>query len=325
MIANGQAKPIDFYRDYIASGVLSDSSGNVMSSNVTRELLNSYRDIPDIVFKHVPGQGSGGTVVYGRIDRVNVSFHTDNGQVLKPLAFLTYHMVFRNSGMPAGIPAWQEVALGLFFDLDDWHQLDHYTAVSLIIQEHTGGDISPVAVMLQQHDNLRTYLIGETIMLPDDGRVLIDIAKRSNELYPHTPGPVRHRAVYMPEPKAMRFLLTGERKPLFAGYDVTDGTTEVDYSLEFLPPDDAFYMFKGYLGERRRVKGRDAPPGAAYNTLPQLKPLAMQLFSGYWRENNPGDIERLEKTILANGDYIGFGQMQGAEFYKNWQGLQQGR
>jgi hypothetical protein len=44
----------------------------------------------------------------------------------------------------------------------------------------------------------------------------------------------------------------------------------------------------------------------------------MQLFSGYWRENNPADIDRLHKTILKNADYKGFAELQGAEFYKNW-------
>jgi hypothetical protein len=295
MLAEGQAGAIDFYRDYISSGVLSDGDGNV------------------------------GAVVYGRIDRETVSFDTEDGRALKPLTFLTYHIVFRNSGVPAGIPGWQEAVIGLLFDLNDWHQLDHYTAATIIIEENGQGGAIPVAVMLQQHNNLRTYIIGEGITLPDDGRVVIDVAKRSNELYPFTPGPVRYRAVNMPDPEGMRFLLTGEKKHLLAGYDVTDGSIEVEYKLELLPHDDAFYTFKGFLGERRRIKGRDAPNGADYNTLPQLKPLQMQLFSGYWREDHRGDIERLEKTILRNGDYKGFARLQGAEFYKSWKLFNQGK
>jgi hypothetical protein len=129
----------------------------------------------------------------------------------------------------------------------------------------------------------------------------------------------------MPDPAGMRFLLTGDDKPLFASYDVTNGTTEVNYTLDFLPHDDAFYTFKGYLGERRRLKGRDAPPGADYNTLPELKPLQMQLFSGYWRENNPADVHRFEKTILRNGDYTDFAQLQGSELYRNLKLHQQRR
>jgi len=325
MLAEGQQKPIDFYRDYIASGVLSNGHGDVISSNVTRELINSYKNNPDVMFKHIPGKESGGAVVYGRIDRETVSFNTDSGQLLKPLTFLTYHIVFRSSGIPAGIPAWQEHALSLIFDIEDWHQLDHYTAFTLIVEEHIQRGVKPVAVMLQQHNNLRTYLISEDITIPADGRVVIDVAKRSNELYPHTPGLTRHRAVYMPDPEGMRFLLTGKNKPRFAGYDITNSKTEISYSLEFLPADDAFYIFKGFLGERRGMKGRDAPPGAAYNTLPELKPLSVQLFSGYWRDNDEGDIERLEKTILKDGDYISFALMQKAVFYRIWKGIEQSK
>ncbi len=323
MLAEGQDRPVDFYRDYIANGTLNDGHGNMISNAVTRELLNAYEENPDVVFRHVPVADSAGAVVYGRVDRETISFFTENGEVPVPLTFLTYHVVFHNSGVPAGIPAWQEVLLGLFLDLDDWHQLDHYTAVTLVVEERPYGDAYPVAVMLQQHDNLRTYLIGEEIKLPEDGRVVIDIAKRSNELYPHTPGGAWHRAVYMPDPAGIRFLIQGDKKPVLASYDVTNGTIEVDYTLEFLPHDDAFYTFRGYLGERRRLKGRDAPPGADYNTLPELKPLSMQLFSGYWRENHPGDIKRLEKTILRKSDYTGFARLQGAELYRNWKLLQQ--
>jgi hypothetical protein len=325
MMAEGQQKPIDFYRDYISSGVLSNGHGEVISSEVNRELINTHKNNPEVIFKHIPGKESGGAVVYGRIDRETVSFDTDSGKLLKPLTFLTYHAVFRNSGIPAGIPTWQEFALSLVFNLDDWHQLDHYTAVSLVIDENKQSGVKPVAIMLQQHNNLRTFLLGEEVTIPDDGRVVIDIAKRSNELFPHTPGFARHRAVDMPDPEGMRFLLTGENKSRFAGYDITDGTTEVEYTLEFLPPDDAFYTFKGFLGERRVMKGRDAPPGAAYNTLPELKPLSIQLFTGYWRDNDEGDIARLGKTILKNSDYIGFAMLQKAEFYRNWKVIQQGK
>ena len=323
MLAEGQQKPIDFYRDYISSGVLRNGHGDMISSEVTRALINSYKNNPEVIFKHIPGTESGGAVVYGRIDRETVSFSTDSGQLLKPLTFLTYHMVFRISGIPAGIPDWQERALSLIFNLADWHQLDHYTAFSLIIEENNQNRVKPVAVMLQQHNNLRTYLIGEEISIPADGRIVIDVAKRSNELYPHSTRLIRHRAVYMPDPEGMRYLLTGNHKPRFAGYDITNGKIEVSYSLEFLPPDDAFYTFQGFLGERRGMKGRDAPPGAAYNTLPEFKPLSIQLFSGYWRDNNVEDIERLEKTILKDGDYISFAAMQKAEFYRNWKGMQQ--
>ena len=323
MQGEGQPKPIDFYKDYIANGVLRDGSGKVVSRYVRRGLLNAYKDDGGAVFVHVPGDDEYPAVVFGRIDRENVAFDTSEGQITQLLIFLSYHIVFRTSGLSAGIPSWQEALLGLSGNLGDWHQLDHYTAVTLVMEGDGHGGRKPFAVMLQQHDNLRTYLVDKDITLPHDGRVVIDVAIRSNELYPHIPGRTRHRAVAMPDPKGMRYLLTGEKKPMFAAYDITDSKGEVEYSLSFLPPDDAFYTFKGFLGERRRLPGRNGPPGAGYNTLPELKPLAMQIFSGYWRENHQGDLERLEATIVRKDDYVGFARLQGAEFFKSWKRIKQ--
>jgi hypothetical protein len=50
--------------------------------------------------------------------------------------------------------------------------------------------------------------------------------------------------------------------------------------------------------------------------------MAMQLFSGYWRENNQGDFERLEATVVRKGDYVGFARLQGAELFKSWKRIQ---
>lgn len=75
--------------------------------------------------------------------------------------------------------------------------------------------------------------------------------------------------------------------------DITQPARQVEYQLDFLAPDDAFYIFAGYLGERRQLPGRDRPPGADYNTWPTLKPLPLQLVAGYWREGNAADLGRL--------------------------------
>ena len=88
------------------------------------------------------------------------------------------------SGLPAGLSLAAAIPLGLVADLDDWHQLDHYTAAFVVLD----GDGRPVALTLQQHNYLRTHLVGESVRLGSDGRFDIDVAIRSNELYPHTPG-----------------------------------------------------------------------------------------------------------------------------------------
>jgi hypothetical protein len=285
MMAEEQQKPIDFYRDYSAHGILRDGEGNVVSRHVTKELLNRYKYDPYAEFQHVPANTISPPIVFGRILRETVPFDTDKGLMDHQFTILSYHSVFRTSGLPLGIPAWQESILSLYADLNDWHQLDHYTAVFLVLEGDGHERRNLLAVMLQQHNNLR-------------------------------------RAVAMPDPESMYFLLTGKKKPLFAGFDITESTLEVEYTLDFLPPDDAFYTFRGFLGEKRRTTGRSGPQGADYNTLPELKPMSIQLFSGYWRKNHPGDLKRLESTIISQGDHVGFARLQRSVFYQSWKQLQ---
>ena len=71
------------------------------------------------------------------------------------------------------------------------------------------------------------------------------------------------------------------------GSVIGDAVTEVAYELRFLPPSDAFYMFKGFLGEKRLLPGRSGPPGASYNTLPAFKPLHRQMIAFHWRDRDP--------------------------------------
>jgi hypothetical protein len=322
ILPQGHAGLIGFYEDYIAQGSLTDGNGRVISSEVGRELLNAHKTESHVVFVHVPNPGKAQhPVVYGRIDREEVSFSTDRGTVVEPLTLLSYHAVFRHSGLPAGLPAWQAAALAAAIGLSDWHQLDHYTAVTLALDR----DRTPIALSLQQHNFGCTYLLGEDVELPPDGRPVVDVAIRSNELYPHRPGRTVHRAVAFPSPEAFRFLLGFGPRPRWSADDVTHGVEEAGYELRLLPPDDAFYTFQGLLGERRRLPGRSGPPGAAYNTIPQLKPIARQLFVSYWREGNRGDLQRFETTVSGIEDVVQFAEAQAAVFYRNWQCARQRR
>ena len=290
----------------------------MVSSAVTREILNRHRHDPDVVFQHIPSPAaSRGPVVFGRIDRAPVALGDGRSETM---TFLTYHAVFRSSGLIAGISWWQSAAVRLIADPADWHQLDHYTAATVVLD--AGG--RPVALMLQQHNYNRTYLFGEAVDLPKDGRPLVDVAIRSNELYPHAKGRREHRAVRFLEVASLRFMLGAAAAPSFAGSDITDPERETEYTLEFLPQTDAFYSFQGFLGERRMLPGRDGPPGADYNTLPSLKPLGRQLAVGYWREGNAGDIDRMERTYGRNGDLIGFIAGQAAVLGANIECVQRG-
>ncbi|MEM7427103.1 MAG: hypothetical protein AAF441_13485 [Pseudomonadota bacterium] len=309
-LGEGQTGFIDFYRDYIAHGTLRTGSGDVISSAVTPEVLNAQKDNPTVEFTHRPQPGhTPAPAIYARISRNTVDWLGEE----RELTFLNYTAVFAHSGLTTGLLGWQKLALGLIGNLQDWHQLDHYTAATLILEDGA----RPFALMLQQHNYLRTYLIGESVTLPDDGRPLVAVAKGSNELFPYTEGRTSHRAVPFLTPPNFRYMAGSGPRPFLTADDITEPEVELVYRLAFLPPSDAFYTFKGYLGARRMLPGRDGPPGADYNTLPDLKPLPIQMLSGYWRFGHESDIGRLEAALLQERYWLEFARGQATVFYRN--------
>jgi hypothetical protein len=274
--------PISFYRDYIAQGTLKNAAGEVLSERVDRSYLNRYRTDPGIVFIHRPQPTPVTPEAFARIDY-------DEHPALGRLVFLTYHFVFRYSGLVDGLPGWQEWLLRWTGVPGDWHQLDHYTAATVVL----GPEEEPLALILQQHNHERSYVLGADISVADDGRVWLIAAQRSNELYPWHPGVKRHRVVRFMEPDTLPYLVQGKPEPWLAGYDVTEAVREQDYRLAFIPANDAFYSFVGFLGERRYLPGRDGPPGADYNTLPPFKRLLVQLVAFNWREDDKPQMHAL--------------------------------
>ena len=300
----GHEGPIHFYRDYIAQGRL---TARASSTEVSQATLNRVKDDPRVVFEHRPTGKAPTPTLFGRVDREIATSAGAQGKQSK-FTFLTYHAVFRHSGLPAGLAGWQEFLLGLVASTDDWHQLDHYTAVTIALDESE----NPVAVTFQQHNYMRTYLLGQDLALPADGRLKVDVAVRSNELYPHRPGRLVRRAVGFLNGDSATYLITGRNKPFRAGDDITDSVREVDYALEFPPPADAFYTFKGFLGERRWLPGRSGPPGADYNTLPAFKPKVAQMLAFHWREN-----DRLYLDEIRNMRETGYARIA-ARFFREW-------
>jgi hypothetical protein len=302
-LAAGQEPPLDFYLDYIARGRLYDGDGELISAEVTPEILNAHKADPAVVFVHEPTDRPARPRIYGRLDRGALAL--PGCEAATPITFLTYHLVFRRSGLPAGMAGWQETLVDLVADPADWHQLDHYTALTLALAPDIGGGLEPFAATFQQHNYLRSYLLGTTdgpgrLAMPADGRLRLDIALRSNELYPHRPERTRRRAVSFMTPESARYLITGQAPPWLPADDVTDPDREITPELAFLPPSDAFYVFQGWLGERRWLPGRDGPPGADYNALPAFKPKPVQLALFYWREDD-GDYLELLSDLFADG------------------------
>lgn len=286
-IAAGQEPFLDFYEDYIAHGTLQTEAGTLR--DVTPEVLNEFRNNPDVVFTHEPSSAPTRQVIYGRVDYD--SLQLENGRDVR-LTFLTYNAVFRTSGLPVGIALWQRVLLGLLADTRNWHQLDNYISVTLALLP----DETPIAATLQQHHYQRTYILGRDMPLPDDGRVKVDAAISSNELYPHHAEARQHRCASFLTPAAARWILTGKDRPMLGAFDTTHGKREVDYELLFLPQTDAFYTFRGMLGETRRLPHRDGPPGADFNTISALKPRAAALVAFYMRgQDDTPYVELLEE------------------------------
>ena len=321
-LPTGHEGPIDFYRDYIAHGYLVTGDG-VRIDGPTPAELNRHRDDPAAEFVHVPGGGGlrSVPVVYGSVERTDLRMPAHGDSESEEFTVAIYHLVFRVSGLPAGLPGLAKASLGLVADLDDWHQLDHYTAAFVVLD---AGE-RPVAITLQQHNYLRTYLVGESVEPGRDGRFDIDVAIRSNELYPHVTERRRRRAVRFLNPEAAAFMMGFGKRPMMSADDVTDPDRVVTHELAFLPGTDALYTFQGYLGERRLLPGRDGPPGARYNTLPELKPLPAQILGGYWRERNEGDWQRYRRSRERSADPAEFSRAQGSVFHRNLACLRRGR
>ncbi len=274
-LSKEQTRFLDFYADYIASGELYNS-GELISKQVNAALLNKYRDAPGAEFRHIPHEKPTTPVVYGKVAYDELKYQDRSW----PLTFLSYNLVFAHSGVLEGLPGWQKWLLESSGMHTDWHQLDHYVGLTIALHKD-----KPIAVMLQQHNYQTTYIPdykGEHgIQWPDDQRIPVDVARQSNELYPHSAERTEHPGVSFAGADNIEFLKTGKNKPMMAGFDITHGEEEQEYTLKFLPATDAFYQFKGRLGANRSLPGRDGPPGADYVTLPGLMPWANRLVTGF--------------------------------------------
>ena len=307
-LAKGQTPFIDFYEDYIAHGALYVNK-KLVSKKVNQSLLNQHKNNVNAEFRYSPTKKQGTPTIYARIHRDDL-IHK-NQRI--PLTFLSYNLVFAHSGLLKGIPAWQRLAMGLVASNTDWHQLDHYVGLTMVLANE-----KPIAVMLQQHNYQTTWLLTDkisenTTKLPADKRIKVDVAMQSNELYLHSKTVNKHPGISFITNDTIEFLETGKNKPMMAGWDITHGEVEQDYALKFLPTADAFYSFKGKLGKGRKLPGRDGPPGADYVTWPSLMPFPNRLVSGY----RPRDITIEKKKLKGLFDKSTFSiKPEGLAAYK---------
>ena len=307
-MAEGQTRFLDFYADYIGNGALY-LNDELVSEKVDQKLLNQHKTNVQAEFRHTPSTSKSTQVAYGRVDYDTLSYQEQS----YPLTFLSYNLVFAHSGLLKGLAGWQRMAMGVVGNNEDWHQLDHYVGLTIVLHED-----QPLAVMMQQHNYQTAWLLdrskdatasggehssdnplprhatAKSLPLPSDNRIAVDVAMQSNELYPHHAEPTQHPGVSFVNADNIEFFKTGQNKPMMAGWDITHGQQEQDYTLKFLPTSDAFYTFKGRLGEKRTLPGRDGPPGAQYVTLPGLMPWSHRLVSGFRPGNAKQEKAKLE-------------------------------
>ena len=345
----GGSYPIDFYRNYVPYTVLiSWPEKKVMATKVTRGLLLKHRvnrgaylefdteryrsDGMNIRWdKGTPPPASGRKpVVYGRVYREEVRFPDGKGgEELHDLTFLKYNVIFANSGLPAELSWWPRLLLSLSgFDREDWHVLDNFVAVHVVLDE-TG---LPVAAVLAQHNHHRSYLLGRDIPFPEDGRLVFDIALRSNEVYPASEDsdPVSHRVIRWS--LYLDYLLSGENGPALKANDITYGVNaggwEFNYDLKFLSPCDPLYTSEMLLGQPRPLLGiylgRDGPPGSDYYNMPALLPMGNMLKFAYLGDGDPEDIALVREAIDRKAKRIDYAKIMehgGRRFLEDWKEL----
>lgn len=345
----GGSYPIDFYRDYLPFTLMRRyPQKTVLSAEVTGETLaanranrEAYLDFQLDRYRaagldrrlgedHRIPLNDRRPVIYGRVYREWVAFPDgEEGEERRHLTFLKYNLIFATSGLPADLPLGVRALLWLTgFDRDDWHELDNFVAVHIVLDEGQ----APVAVILAQHNHHRTYLLGKDLPLTVDGRLLFDIALRSNEIYPasDSANPVKHRVIRWNV--YLDYLLSGEDPPALNGNDVTYGVNaggrEIDYDITFLSPCDLLYTAEILLGEPRPFfwiyLGRDGPPGSDYYNVPLLLPLGNILKFSYLHDGDPDDIRVVREAIDRRARSMDIDRIMehgGKRFLTDWRAL----
>lgn len=291
-VAPNSYRPISFYEDYLPNTVLKTAQDSIRHSQVTRDRLkqfknnkNTYLDYQLSISEARNLKRNDVTSIFnGRVYADTLTHENDS----VPLLFLKYSAVFPYSGLPYGNAWWKNAAGYLAGEPWGWHELDIHGAVHVILHAKTK---EPLGVLLAQHNHHRTHLRSIDFKWPDDDRVKISNAVRSNEPYlisdDHS---TRYEpTIGNPEDIAALYERTWVR-PLSAGYDriiaPEDGARKIPSKLELLTLDDPLYTSVMELGDQRKIFGfwsswfREGPPGINYYTHPALKNLAD--LSAFW-------------------------------------------
>lgn len=280
-IAPGGRYPIDFYEDYLPYCFLKDSETNgIVNQQPTRQDLKRHERRFGYFLDYTgPKTLTGTPTAYARVYHENYLLKTADKTIPIPLTFAKYNFVFLASGLTRKMAWYKQLAITLLGDADWWHELDIHGSV-IVAATKIRGSLTPLALILAQHNHFRTYLFGRDIPLPLDGHPRVSFALGSNEPYPlpRSLEPVERAAVG--NPSHFSFVITGKGFAITAGWDVVygdkAGARAVDYRLQQLPDKDPLYVSWIPLGEKRGVLGgigdfyRTGPPGIDLMTWPEI-------------------------------------------------------
>ena len=308
--------PVDFYDFYLPHTVVKDESrgGEVVKEAPSREYLKRIererRYYLDFRGPFSPCGSECDAYIgagYGRLYVEKAFFSTDKGEKEMPLVILKYTIPFTYSGLPARLGFVRGLLMRIASDPERFHELDIHGAVHIVLN----GRGRPIVLLLAQHNHFRSYVVGKDIAWPDDDRLPVCFAERSNEPYPCPAGTSPHYYRTVGNPKDTGYVIDGRGVVLTAGedkvYGLDGGGKEVPYRLHFLPARDPLYVSWIPLGDRQGILGfdtfyRKGPPGIDLNTWPELKEYGKIMQFWYWRDDNPDDGELMRNSFRSFTD-----------------------
>ena len=327
-ISKGALLPLDFYKDYLPQTVLKNNKAQVVRQSVTRRYLKAIERNFDFYLDYqgalarcfLPDCANITRKIYGRVF-FQVMYPPRKYAQDKPIEFqvLKYNLVFATSGLPKELSWYKNIAIYLLGDRENWHELDIHGAIQLLVDAKTK---KPLVLLLAQHNHFRSYVIGQDLVLPEDNRINICIAQRSNEPYPCRSEQTKLRTVG--NHTNFDFVLGG-RQPLFdGGYDIVFSKTdsvEQNLVLEFLPTRDPLYTSWIALGDKQKILGiipsfaRRGPPGINMNNMFSLREYTDIAKVWYFSKNDPvqrklfsdmGSVfdSRIEDLLEYNGSRL---------------------
>lgn len=305
--------PVDFYRYYLPlTRVLSTPSRGTTWTSPDRARLSEIKDSSSYYLDFLaPAKEERGVeairraspVLYGRVYR---DWLVHDGTTV-PLLFLKYNPVYAYSGLPPKTSALKSLGARLIGRPRAWHELDIHGAIHVVLHEPT---MTPLAVILAQHNHHRTLLVGEDLDWPVDDRILVAASKYSNEPYLITDQGTARQERTVGNPFEMDYLFgRSDRQPLTGGMDLiptpADGGVEVEVTVEQIPFSDPLYTASISLGDRGKILYffeswyLSGPPGMDFYTLPQLKNMA-DLMAFWYVDPEDDEFFRLAKEGMRD-------------------------